>query len=117
MNRNLSDGFFLAAACYYVAALMHLAVAVLGQSVPLLALVVAAAFWAALATALLRRVRVLAWLGFLAGLGGGVVALGFAVPLWGLAQMIYLLIALACWLGALCLGSHLWRYRGAFRRI
>ncbi|WP_010142168.1 hypothetical protein [Oceanicola sp. S124] len=115
MTRNLADGFFLAAACFYVSALMHLAVAVLGEG-PLTALLIAALFWAALATALLRRIRVLGWLAFLAGLGGGLVALGYGIPVLGLGAMIHLVIALACWLGALCLGVHLWRYRGPFQR-
>lgn len=117
MRRNFTDGFVLAASCFYVSALMHLAAALLGGGDHLVTLIVAALFWGVLATALLRRIRVLGWLGFIAALGAGLVALGFAIPVLGLSEMIFLLIVIASWLGALSLAAHLWRYRGPFQRI
>lgn len=112
---DMTDGYLLAAMCFYVSALLHLAVIPLSTGQHLWPMLLAAAFWGGLATALLRRLRVLGWLGFFAALGAGLAALWHGVPAASLDARVFLLIAGACWLGALALAAHLWRYRGPFR--
>ncbi|PJE28779.1 hypothetical protein SAMN06297129_1383 [Pseudooceanicola antarcticus] len=117
MRSNFTDGFFLAASAFYVSALMHLVAAALSHGEHLLALLFAGIFWGVLATALLRRIRGLGWLGFIAALGAGLIALGYSIPVRGLSEMVFLMITVASWLGALSLAFHLWRFRGPFRRL
>ena len=114
---SASDGFFLAAMCFYVATLLHLAIIALSLADYLWSMLLAAVFWGVLATALLRRLRVLAWLGFFAGLGAGLAALGHGIPMRSLDAAVFVMIAAVLWLGSVTLGVHLWRYRGAIRKV
>ncbi|MGI3165417.1 hypothetical protein [Pseudooceanicola sp. 200-1SW] len=114
---NASDGYFLAAMCFYVAALLHLAVIGLSLADYLWSMLLAALFWGVLATALLRHLRTLAWIGFFAALGAGLAALGHGVPTRSLDAAVFVMIAGVLWLGALALAAHLWRYRGAIRQV
>ncbi len=104
-----SKSLGLAALFLFASAVLHVAAPVVGGfTTEALLLIPFGLVFGLAALGLLRGMRWLAWLTFLATLAGGIVALGYAMSVTSVPDWWYLAIVAADWLTAAMLLVHLW---------
>ena len=106
---DLSMNYHRAALATFISAALHIVVILLTGSEHLTSMIAGVVIWTLIGLGLMRQMRLVAYLGFLMGLLGVIVSLGFGMSAFGAERYAFLGITLFDLLAVIFLFGILWR--------